>query len=204
MRYAPPVDNALLSDPSARLDRDAPRSSSAAPRAVWPGLACAAAFALSSGTAAADNPTRPATVKPEAASAAPPPPDDGPLPRRDNSALQRRIGVFTGMTGLAGLATSGVFGILALTRWNAATSQLSLCTDRAHLSGCPQSVKEQQVTASSYATVSTYSFATGLVALAGGITLWYTAPRVRAAAPRVGLAPVPLPGGAAAVLSGAF
>ena len=204
MRYAAPVDNALISNPFVRLDRAAPRSSSAAPRAIWPGLACAAALALSSGSAAAEAPARPAAVKPDAASVEPPRPDDGPLPRRDNSALQRRIGVFTGVTGLAGLAVSGVFGILALTRWNATTSQLNLCTDRAHLSGCPQSVKEQQVTASSYATVSTYSFATGIVALAGGITLWYTAPRMRASAPRVGLAPVPMPGGAAAVLSGAF
>jgi hypothetical protein len=205
-----PVDNASIPAPSARLDRAAHIERAARlgsrviRRARGPGLACAAALALSSAAAMAEDPPRPAARKPAATSSAPAHLDEAPAPARDNAALQRSIGVFTGMTGLAGLATSGVFGILSLYRWKAVTSDRETCVDAARLRGCPQPVKDAQVTASSYATISTYSFATGLVALAGGITIWYTAPRVRAAAPQVGLAPVPLPGGVAAVFSGAF
>jgi hypothetical protein len=171
-----------------------PRAPSAAPKAPAPAA-----------------PAEPQPTSPPSVSAAPN--ADPELPRRykenfspvrDSIVMQRNLAAVTGGVGIAGIVVGGLFGILSLSQWNSVESQLGTCTDRANYSGCPDFLKDEQNKASSYATVSTFCFLTGSAAIAGGVVMWFTAPRLPTSAARIKFAPMVGKGGAAGVLTGVF
>jgi hypothetical protein len=125
-------------------------------------------------------------------------------PLVDDGSMHRGIAVVTGSVGFAGVALGGVFGILALSRWDQVKETLGSCRDQTNYNGCPTAVKEGQLVASAYATVSTYSIVTGSAAIAGAIVLWYMSPRLPLSTARIKLVPVITPGGAAGFVTGVF
>lgn len=118
--------------------------------------------------------------------------------------MQRAVAVVTGSVGFAGIVVGGVFGILTISQWDQVKESLSSCSDKAHYNGCPASLKESQLVASSYATVSTYSIVTGIAVVTGGIVLWYLSPRLPLSTARIKLVPVVSPMGAAGFVTGVF
>ena len=107
---------------------------------------------------------------------APPPPPPPPPP--PTGTAQRVLGVVMGSVGLAGIATGSVFGFLAKSHLNDSSGH---CTG----SVCDSTGDSALSDARSSATVSTVGFIAGGVLLAGGLAIYFTAPR--GDSPRVGL-----------------
>jgi hypothetical protein len=84
---------------------------------------------------------------------------------------QRVAGAVLGAFGIAGLAGGGVFGVLASSGWKSAQNE---CPGHA---GCsPQAIKDRS-NAVTEAMLSTVGFIAGGVLLAGGVTIYLTAPK---------------------------
>jgi hypothetical protein len=92
---------------------------------------------------------------------------------------QRVAGIVVGAVGIAGLGLGGIFGVLASSKWSTAQRE---CPSH---SGCSAQAMSDRSSAVTSATVSTVGFIAGGVLLAGGLTLFFTAPK--GDAPRVGL-----------------
>lgn len=100
-------------------------------------------------------------------------------PRPPASSSQQSVGLVAGGVGIVGLATSAVFGVLAL---NAHASVVDQCPT---YPTCPASNRAALDTenhdASTYGTISTIGVVVGALLLAGGSVLFFTAPRQHAA-----------------------
>jgi hypothetical protein len=83
---------------------------------------------------------------------------------------QRLIGIIVAGTGVAALATGSVFGLQAAARWHDAKSN---CDPYPY---CGESGQRTARDAKQSGTISTIAFIVGGVLLAGGTTLWLTAP----------------------------
>ena len=118
----------------------------------------------------------------------------GPSP----GSTQRIIGLTVAGAGVVGIAIGAVFGIVAMNKENSALG--SDCTADRY---CNQEGLQLGHDAHSAATASTIAFAAGAVAVAGGLTLYFLAPK-NPAAPAVGLRASSLPGGASLGLVGAW
>jgi hypothetical protein len=106
---------------------------------------------------------------------------DAPAPARGGA--RRMIGLAIGGAGAAGVVVGAVFGALATASWSTAQSE---CPSRV---GCsPQAMNDRSSTQTS-ATVSTVGLVAGAALLAGGLTLYLTAPKDPARA--VGLVVAP-------------
>lgn len=119
-----------------------------------------------------------------------------PTPSSDGS-TQRTIGLVVGGLGVIGIGIGSAFGITAMSKENDATSH--------HCTGnyCdPQGVQLGH-DAHSAATASTIAFAVGGAALAGGVLLYFTAPR-GSSTPTVGLRASTIPGGGTFGIQGAW
>ena len=92
---------------------------------------------------------------------------------------QRLVGLVAGGVGIAGLAAGGVFGVLASSSWKTAQRE---CPDH---TGCSPLAVSDRSHAVTDATVATVGFIAGGVLVAGGLVLYFTAPR--GDSPRVGL-----------------
>jgi hypothetical protein len=106
-----------------------------------------------------------------------------PLPSRHAGHGQRVLGLTLGGVGVAGLAVGGIFGGLALSSWNSASSE---CPSAKSCSG--QAINDHN-SAGTSASVSNVGFIAGAVLLAGGLTVYFTAPKDRAPAASVGVGP---------------
>jgi serine/threonine-protein kinase len=111
---------------------------------------------------------------------------------------QRIIGLTVAGAGVVGIGIGAVFGIVAMNKENSALG--SDCTADKY---CNQQGLQLGQDAHSAATASTIAFAAGAVAVAGGLTLYFLAPK-NPAAPAVGLRASGLPGGASLGLVGAW
>jgi hypothetical protein len=83
----------------------------------------------------------------------------------------RTLGIVAGAAGVVGLGVGTVFGLLASSSWKDAQHD---CPSHA---GCPAKAMNERNTALTDATVSTIGFIAGGVLLAGGLTLFFTAPK---------------------------
>jgi hypothetical protein len=113
-----------------------------------------------------------------AASHAPGDPARPPPPLSGSDQQQSRVigaGVWVlGGIGLAGLATSGAFGIAALSQYNTAHDGQKCVGKNCNAIGGAELMR-----ASQYAVVSDVTLAAGLGALATGVVIWATAPKAR-------------------------
>jgi hypothetical protein len=91
------------------------------------------------------------------------------------------IGV--GAAGVAGVGVGTVFGLMASSKLSTAEGECPSHTS------CPTQAVHDRSTTLTYAAVSTTGFIAGGALLAGGVTLYFTAPRTEA--PRVGLSLAP-------------
>jgi hypothetical protein len=184
-------------------------------RCASPHVACALVAILWSFAAKADAPASPGAPaqKPRQALAVPEAPASQSEPDHaansiaplvDDGSMHRAVAVVTGSVGFAGIVVGGVFGILTISQWDQVKESLPSCRDMVNYKGCPAAVKEGQLVASSYATVSTYSIVTGTAAIVGGIVLWYVSPRLPQSPARISFVPVVSPGGAAGFVTGVF
>jgi hypothetical protein len=116
------------------------------------------------------------------------------------SSSQRTIGIAVGALGIVGIAVGSVFGVVAMSKENEALH--NDCTGDKYCN--PQGLQLGQ-DANSAATASTIAFTVGAVALAGGLVLYFTAPKSREpTAPAVGLRATPTRGGATFGLEAAW
>ena len=117
-------------------------------------------------------PTPPARPTPPPASA-PGVSADATMPSRlEQSGHGRRVlGLVVGSAGLAGVAAGGIFGALTFSTWSKANDECP-----SHL-GCSTSATNDRSSAVTFGTVSTVAFIAGGALLAGGITLYFTAPK---------------------------
>jgi hypothetical protein len=99
-------------------------------------------------------------------------------PPTSSGKSQRVAGIVVGAVGVAGLAVGGVFGALASSSWKTAQRE---CPDH---TGCSPAAMDDRSHAVTSATFSTVGFIAGGVLLAGGVTLFLTAPKGES--PRVG------------------
>jgi hypothetical protein len=89
---------------------------------------------------------------------------------------QRRVGALAlGAVGLAAIATGAAFGAHAVSEYGDATAHCSpsFCADPSEASLSHASIRD--------ANVANVAVGVGLLAIAGGAYLWFTAPRARAA-----------------------
>jgi hypothetical protein len=100
----------------------------------------------------------------------PPAPSIGP-PSRERG--RHVLGIAVGAAGLAGLAAGGIFGALARSSWNTAKGECPTYMT----TGCSGPAIHEQNVAATFATASTAGFIAGGVLLAGGITVYLTAPK---------------------------
>ncbi len=96
-----------------------------------------------------------------------------------NGKTQRVAGIVVGAVGIAGLGVGGIFGVLGSSSWSTAKRECPTAT------GCSPQAMSDRSSAVTSATISTVGFIAGGVLLAGGLTLFFTAPK--GDAPRVGL-----------------
>jgi hypothetical protein len=96
---------------------------------------------------------------------------------------RRVLGIAIGAAGIAGLAVGGIFGGMASSAWNKASGECPMHT------GCSAPAISDRNNAATFATVSTVGFIAGGVLVAGGLTIYLTAPKDKA--PAVGLRWVP-------------
>jgi hypothetical protein len=124
----------------------------------------------------------------------------GGTPARPGS-TQRTVGLAIAGVGLAGVVVGSAFGFVAMGKENDALNN--------HCSGnqfCDPQGLQLGDDAKSAATVSTIGFAVGAAAMAGGLVLYFTAPKaestVAPATPPVALRASPTRGGAGLALEG--
>lgn len=129
----------------------------------------------------------PATSPPDTA------PDTTPPGR-----TQRLLGLGAMGLGVVGVAVGSVFGVMAKSALDGSNN--GPCNASDHCSAAGLSDRQD---ASSKATVSTVGFIAGGVLLAGGVALYFTAPKESPAA-AIRLVPTPMVGGGGALLSGGF
>jgi hypothetical protein len=117
------------------------------------------------------------TAAPSSFSATATPPDDSRHARRV-------LGVVVGSVGLVGLAVGSVFGGLDFSSWGNANRE---CPDH---KGCSSQATSDRSNALVFGNVSTVSFIAGGVLLAGGLSLYFTAPNDQVS-PSVGIQVAP-------------
>jgi hypothetical protein len=122
----------------------------------------------------------------------------GPETTPSNGSSQRTIGIVVGGLGVIGVGIGTVFGLSAMSKENDATQHD--CDSTNHCTGQGVQLGHD---AQSAATASTIAFAVGGIALAGGVLLYFTAPK-GASAPTVGLRASAIPGGGAFGIQGAW
>lgn len=133
---------------------------------------------------------------PELAVAAPG--NDGSTPEPGTAgATQRTVGLVVGGLGVVGLGIGAVFGIVAMNKEN--TAQQSDCKG----DYCNQAGLQLGQDAHSAATASTIAFGVGAAAVAGGVALYFLAPK-SPSTPTVGMRASALPGGASFGVVGAW
>jgi hypothetical protein len=131
------------------------------------------------------------------------PADEGgggtPVPETHASgSTQRTIGLVVGGLGIVGLGIGTAFGFSAMSKENDATQHHCDATNH-----CDETGVQEGKDAQSAATASTIAFAVGGVAVAGGLLLYFTAPK-DSSAPTVGLRASAMPGGASFGIQGAW
>ncbi len=131
----------------------------------------------------------PTAAPPPATREAAPPPADSP------SGTRRTVGIVVFGVGLAAVGTSGVLGLMALSKYNGTGGH---CTGDV----CDLQGKEDTDAARRLGTIATVVFGVGAVMAVGGAVLWLTAPSGSAAPSRAALRVRLLP--SAALLEGAF
>jgi hypothetical protein len=114
--------------------------------------------------------------------ATPPPGGEKPAEGGGGNGL-RIVGLVTAGVGGVGLVLGGVFGAMASSAWNTAKK------DCPSFSNCNSTAMNDHNTATTDATISTVGFIAGGVLAAGGLTLFFVAPKGNA--PSVGLQPAP-------------
>jgi hypothetical protein len=113
--------------------------------------------------------------------------------------IVRTIAIGHLVVGAAGVALGAGFGVEAIENNNASNAN-GHCTG-----GCDATGKALRNTAVSDATVSTIAVAGGLAVVAGGLALWFTAPRGDAPpAPKVALRSLTWGHGGGMAVVGAF
>jgi hypothetical protein len=122
----------------------------------------------------------------------------GPETTPSNGSSQRTIGFVVGGIGIIGVGIGTVFGLSAMSKENDATKNHCNSSDQCDGQGV-QLGKDAQ----SAATASTIAFAVGGVAIAGGVLLYFTAPK-GSSAPTVGLRASTTPGGGTVGIQGAW
>lgn len=110
---------------------------------------------------------------------APPPPPREPAPDTSDGPSQRTIAIVAGGIGVAGLALGAVGGLVAMSKYDDAKSRCPSYPDRCSSDGSAQGPNDD---AQTWATISTIGFGVGIVGLAAGAVLWFTAPAPRAPA----------------------
>jgi len=83
---------------------------------------------------------------------------------------QKTLALVAGGVGIAGLAVGGFFGVKASSTWSDAKAE---CSDYPY--GCGSEGTSLGEDAKSQATISTVGFGAGIVLLAAGAVLWFTA-----------------------------
>jgi hypothetical protein len=111
------------------------------------------------------------------------PMEDRPAPAEAPSSTQRTIGLVVGGTGIAGLVTGAIFGVISL---SAHSSLVGRCPTYPR---CPSSdraaLEDMNTKAESTGTISTISVVAGLALIVGGALLFFTAaPRAETRASR--------------------
>jgi serine/threonine-protein kinase len=129
---------------------------------------------------------------------APPPPALPPPPPEDTGATRRILGLGLGAMGVAGVAVGSVFGVVAKSKLDQSNAGPCDATDHCTTSGLATRKDAEHA-----ATTSDVGFAVGAVLLAGGVALYFTAPRAPSQTGWV-LAPAPLAGGGGALLRASF
>jgi hypothetical protein len=110
---------------------------------------------------------------------------------------QRLVGLVVTGAGVVGIGIGAVFGVIAMNKENSALN--GNCTgDR-----CNQQGVQLGQDAHSAATASTIAFGVGAAAVAGGLALYFLAPK-NPSTPTVGLRASALPGGASLGIVGAW
>jgi hypothetical protein len=126
------------------------------------------------------------TPAPAAPAVAPSPAADSsaePRPHDSGHGPARTLAVVAGATGLAGLAVGSVFGALTFSAWAAADRECRSRTD------CSTQATQNRSDALTFATVSNVAFIAGGALLAGGITLYLSAPSDHTPAASVEVSP---------------
>jgi hypothetical protein len=105
-----------------------------------------------------------------------PPGPPGPTKEVDvstgsGSSTQRTLAIGAGVVGVAGLAVGTIFGLKAQSSWKDADGACAT-----HVN-CSQTAIDAGNDANSQATLSTVAFAVGILGIAGGAVLWFTAPK---------------------------
>ncbi len=111
---------------------------------------------------------------------------------------QRLVGLVVTGAGVVGIGIGAVFGVIAMSKENTALG--SDCTADKY---CNQQGVQLGQDAHGAATASTIAFGVGAAAVAGGLALYFLAPK-NPSAPTVGLRASGLPGGASLGLVGAW
>jgi len=122
----------------------------------------------------------------------------GPETPSDGS-TQRMIGLVVGGVGIVSLGIGSGFGLVAMGKENDATH--NHCPDGVH---CDPTGLQLGQDAHTDATASTVFFIVGGAAVAGGLVLYFTAPKAGDSVPTVGLRAAPTRGGASFGLVGAW
>ena len=124
-----------------------------------------------------------APAPPTVATQVAPSPAAPTAPPEDGGHGRRVLGLVSGGAGLVGLAVGGIFGGLTFSSWGSVNSE---CPGHA---GCSAQATSNHANAVTFGTVSTAGFIAGGVLLAGGVTLYFTAPGDRS--PSVGIQMAP-------------
>jgi len=113
--------------------------------------------------------------------AGPPPHDEAPSAGKG----QRIAGIAVGAAGIVGLGVGAIFGTVASSSWSSAQKECGSPTS------CPNYAQgaSDHDAATSAATMSTIGFIAGGALIAGGLTLFFTAPWASSTATTVGLVP---------------
>jgi hypothetical protein len=86
--------------------------------------------------------------------------------------------LITGGLTVVTVGLGSVFGVLAISTWNDVedAARNGGCRDPSAYKGCLRAIGDMEARASSYATISTFCFLAGGLALAGTTLLWMTGP----------------------------
>ncbi len=112
---------------------------------------------------------------------------------------QRIVGLVSAGAGVVGIGIGAVFGVVAMNKENSALNGND-CTDQKY---CNAQGLQLGQDAHSAATASTIAFGVGAAAVAGGLALYFLAPK-NPGAPTVGLQAAGMPGGASLGVVGAW